>query len=113
MYEGHLARLLTLTSKTVEGTKLQLNSEGGQTNSIVVSTLMEAWKVVDSGLVSDGIVEDVSIFFPLFRCGELRTCSRSDSLWVACLRQQAGRSFGFMGRDYTSWGGHPNTCGSS
>jgi len=44
----------------VEGTKLQLVSEGGQTHSIIVSTLMEAWGVVDGGLVSDGIVKDVS-----------------------------------------------------
>ena len=46
--------------KTVEGTKLQLVSEAGRTSSIIVSTLVEAWYVVDGGLVSGGIVKDVS-----------------------------------------------------
>jgi len=46
----------------VEGAKLQLVSDGGQTDSIIVSTLAEAWQVVDGGLVSDGIVKDVGWF---------------------------------------------------
>lgn len=113
MYEGHTPRLLPFASKTVEGTKLQLVSEGGQTNSVVVSTLMEAWKVVDGGLVSDGIVKDVGRFCPSFRWGELRICSRPGSLWAACFLQQAGRSFGFMGRDLTPRSDRPNPRGSS
>lgn len=53
----------------MEGTKLQLASDGGQTHSIIVSTLAEAWKVVDGGLVSDGIVKDVGLSstFPLLK----------------------------------------------
>ena len=47
----------------MEGTRLQLVSDGGRTHSIIVSTLMEAWNVVDGGLVSDGVVKDVRSLF--------------------------------------------------
>jgi hypothetical protein len=39
---------------------LQLDSDGAQTHAVVVSTLMEAWGVVHSGLVADLTVQDVS-----------------------------------------------------
>lgn len=55
---------LIALSKTVEGTKHQLVSEGGQTHSIIVSTPVEAWKIVDGGLVSNGVVKDVSRVLP-------------------------------------------------
>ncbi|KAG8732931.1 hypothetical protein FRC11_010024 [Ceratobasidium sp. 423] len=48
------------THKTAEGTRLQLKSSAAETNSVVVSTLMEAWGVVHSGLVADRTVNDVS-----------------------------------------------------
>jgi D-serine ammonia-lyase len=48
------------TSQTAEGTRLQLHSEAGKTDAVVVSTLMEAWQVVKAGLFRDGVVKDVS-----------------------------------------------------
>lgn len=45
--------------QTVEGTRLQLNSSSGQTNAVVISTLMEAWNVLQTGLVADETVLDV------------------------------------------------------
>lgn len=46
--------------QTVEGTRLQLISDIGRTSAVIVSTLMEAWGVVQGGLVADGTVKDVS-----------------------------------------------------
>ena len=43
----------------MEGTKLQLVSTFGTTHAVAVSTAMEAWEVVRSELVTDGIVKDV------------------------------------------------------
>jgi D-serine ammonia-lyase len=43
----------------MEGTKLQLASTFATTHAVVVSTLMEAWEVVNSELVTDGTVKDV------------------------------------------------------
>ncbi|KAG9314332.1 ras family-domain-containing protein [Chiua virens] len=53
------------THKTVEGTRLQLVSDAGETNAVIVSTLMEAWEVVKGGLVADGIVKDVLYGLPV------------------------------------------------
>ena len=52
-----------IAEQTAEGTRLQLVSAQGSTSAIVVSTLMEAWEVVRSGLVSEGIVKDVGSSF--------------------------------------------------
>ena len=38
---------------------MQLESDAAQTHAVVVSTLMEAWEVVHSGLVADLTVQDV------------------------------------------------------
>ena len=76
-------------SKTVEGTVLQLVSAGGKTNSIVVSTLVEAWKVVDGGLVSDGIVKDVCLVLSVVLLRKFEELC-SDSLRVTDISQQAG-----------------------
>jgi len=53
------------THKTAEGTRLQLKSSTGTTGAVVVSTLMEAWEVVNAGLVSDGTVNDILYGLPL------------------------------------------------
>ena len=46
--------------QTVEGTRLQLISDVDRTPAVIVSTLMEAWGVVQGGLVADGTIKDVS-----------------------------------------------------
>ncbi|THH11192.1 hypothetical protein EW145_g795 [Phellinidium pouzarii] len=51
--------------KTAEGAKLQLVTAAGQTNAVIVSTLMEAWEVVRSGLVADGTVKDILYGLPV------------------------------------------------
>ncbi|TFY58006.1 hypothetical protein EVG20_g8321, partial [Dentipellis fragilis] len=53
------------THKTVEGTRLQLVSSANKTNAIVVSTMMEAWKVYNGGLVADGTVKDILYGLPV------------------------------------------------
>ncbi|KXN90059.1 D-serine dehydratase [Leucoagaricus sp. SymC.cos] len=53
------------THKTTEGTRLQLISKNGQSCAVVVSTLVEAWAVVHSGLVKDGIVKDILYGLPV------------------------------------------------
>ncbi|KLO17025.1 hypothetical protein SCHPADRAFT_868796 [Schizopora paradoxa] len=50
------------THKTVEGARLQLR---GKTKAIVVSTIMEAWHVVNSGLVADSTVNDILYGLPI------------------------------------------------
>ncbi|KAI9509076.1 putative serine dehydratase domain-containing protein [Russula earlei] len=53
------------THKTVEGTMLQLVSAFATTHAVVVSTVMEAWEVVKSGLVSEGVVNDILYGLPI------------------------------------------------
>ncbi|TFY79655.1 hypothetical protein EWM64_g4354 [Hericium alpestre] len=53
------------THKTAEGTKLQLVSTADRTSAVVVSTLMEAWQVVNAGLVADGTVKDILYGLPV------------------------------------------------
>ncbi|KAF9568420.1 hypothetical protein CPC08DRAFT_813472 [Agrocybe pediades] len=53
------------THKSAEGTRLQLISEEDQTHAIIVSTLMEAWEVVRSGLVADSTVKDILYGLPV------------------------------------------------
>ncbi|KAI0815016.1 hypothetical protein BC629DRAFT_1279626 [Irpex lacteus] len=53
------------THKTAEGVRLQLKSSADQTSAIVVSTLMEAWQVVQAGLVADGTVKDILYGLPV------------------------------------------------
>ena len=50
------------THKTLEGTRIQV--EQG-VKAVIASTLPEVWGVVDSGLVQEGLVDDVSV------CGRL------------------------------------------
>ncbi|KAF8807371.1 hypothetical protein BYT27DRAFT_7189458 [Phlegmacium glaucopus] len=53
------------THKTAEGPRLQLVSEEDQTNAVIVSTLMEAWGVVQAGLVADRTVKDILYGLPV------------------------------------------------
>ncbi|KAI6162160.1 hypothetical protein EDD17DRAFT_1580264 [Pisolithus thermaeus] len=53
------------THKTVEGTRLQLDSGSVKTSGVVVSTMMEAWGVVHGGLVEDGTVKDLLYGLPV------------------------------------------------
>ncbi|KAJ7484688.1 putative serine dehydratase domain-containing protein [Mycena latifolia] len=53
------------THKTVEGTRLQLVEGEYKTHAVVVSTLMEAWEVVQGGLVKDGTVKDILYGLPV------------------------------------------------
>ena len=46
--------------QTVEGVRLQLVTKAGKTHAVIASTLMEAWQIYQSGLVTEGIVKDVS-----------------------------------------------------
>lgn len=55
-----ISAIPTQVTQTLEGTKLQLKSAEGQSDAIIVSTMMEAWEVVEGGLVADGTVKDVS-----------------------------------------------------
>ena len=69
----------------MEGTRLQLKSSSGKTDAVVVSTLMEAWKVLQSGLVADGSVMDVRPCATLNL--RLAQCVTADSLRVASSRE--------------------------
>ncbi|KAH8120163.1 hypothetical protein DFH11DRAFT_1558674 [Phellopilus nigrolimitatus] len=51
--------------KTVEGSRLQLVSTASQTDAVIVSTVMEAWEVFRSGLVTEGIVKDILYGLPV------------------------------------------------
>ncbi|KAI0076068.1 hypothetical protein K474DRAFT_1645622 [Panus rudis PR-1116 ss-1] len=53
------------THKTSEGVKLQLQSSSDSTHAVVVSTLMEAWQIVEAGLVKDGVVKDILYGLPV------------------------------------------------
>ncbi|KAI6031855.1 hypothetical protein BKA83DRAFT_27574 [Pisolithus microcarpus] len=53
------------THKTVEGTRLQLNSGTVKTYAVIVSTMMEAWGVIHGGLVEDGTVKDLLYGLPV------------------------------------------------
>ncbi|KAF5374933.1 hypothetical protein D9758_000312 [Tetrapyrgos nigripes] len=52
------------THKTAEGTRLQLQSSVDKTSAVVVSTMMEAWEVVNAGLFKDGTVSDILYGIP-------------------------------------------------
>ncbi|KAJ3524613.1 hypothetical protein NMY22_g10919 [Coprinellus aureogranulatus] len=53
------------THKTAEGTRLQLMTGEGSTGAVVVSTIKEAWEVFNSGLVKEGIVNDILYGLPI------------------------------------------------
>lgn len=55
------------THKTAEGVRLMLEDHKGSPGGarIVVSTLAEAWGVLDSGLIKDGTVQDILYGLPV------------------------------------------------
>ncbi|KAF8898779.1 putative serine dehydratase domain-containing protein [Infundibulicybe gibba] len=55
------------THKTEEGSRLQLSSTEDKTTAVVVSTVMEAWEVVNSGLIADRTVKDILYGLPISR----------------------------------------------
>lgn len=66
---------------------MQLVSDIGRTSAVVVSTLMEAWGVVQGGLVADGTVKDVSPE----ACKLVPTLTHfSDSVWPSSWIEQVG-----------------------
>jgi len=44
---------------------MQLTSSSREAHAVIVSTLMEAWQLVDTGLVSDGTVKDLLYGLPI------------------------------------------------
>lgn len=75
-----------IRAKTAEGTRLQMISSADKTNAVVVSTLMEAWEVVNAGLFKDSTVKDVSSL--LTNCPHWNLMPEPDSVWSACWPQQ-------------------------
>lgn len=59
---GYKFRAHVKTHKTVEGIALQVEAGGGRDKAVVCSTMTECWQIAESRLVSDGMVDDVSIF---------------------------------------------------
>ncbi|KAF5314150.1 hypothetical protein D9611_006780 [Ephemerocybe angulata] len=53
------------THKTAEGTRYQLDTKEGSTKAVVVSTIKEAWEVWNSGLVKEGLVNDILYGMPI------------------------------------------------
>lgn len=53
------------THKTSEGVKHQLQTSSGNSSAVIVSTLAEAWGIVNSGLVKDGVVKDILYGLPM------------------------------------------------
>ncbi|CAG8651825.1 4241_t:CDS:2 [Acaulospora colombiana] len=51
--------------KTTEGARLQLQSTAGQSSAVIVSTLMEAKQIIESGLVKEGVVDDILYGLPV------------------------------------------------
>ncbi|KAK2461939.1 hypothetical protein APHAL10511_006402 [Amanita phalloides] len=51
--------------KTTEGTRLQLITADHRTGAVVVSTMLEAWEVVQAGLLKDGTVKDMLYGLPV------------------------------------------------
>lgn len=48
--------------KTVEGTRMQVEAAGG-VKATICSTMVELWQIIESGLVEEGLVDDVGVAF--------------------------------------------------
>lgn len=53
------------THKTVEGSTMMLKSAEGTTHAVIVSTVAEAWGLINGGLVADGTVKDMLYGLPI------------------------------------------------
>jgi len=62
---GAVLRAHLKTHKTAEGSRYQLVNDGGRSDRVIVSTLMEAWEVMRSGLVTEGVVKDLLYGLPV------------------------------------------------
>ncbi|WWC62270.1 uncharacterized protein I303_104866 [Kwoniella dejecticola CBS 10117] len=52
------------THKTTEGTRLQVTAAGG-VKATICSTMIELWKIVEDGLVDEGLVDDILYSMPV------------------------------------------------
>ncbi|WVR06723.1 hypothetical protein IAU60_003755 [Kwoniella sp. DSM 27419] len=52
------------THKTLEGTRMQVEAAGG-VSAVICSTMIEVWSVIESGLVEDGLVNDILFSMPI------------------------------------------------
>ncbi|KZT65587.1 hypothetical protein DAEQUDRAFT_731285 [Daedalea quercina L-15889] len=74
---GDIFRAHVKSHKTAEGTRMQLVTGKHKTDAIVVSTVMEAYGIVRSGLVADGTVKDILYGLPV----ALNKVQDLSSLW--------------------------------
>ncbi|WWC88957.1 uncharacterized protein L201_003872 [Kwoniella dendrophila CBS 6074] len=52
------------THKTTEGTRLQVEAGGG-VKATICSTMVELWKIIEDGLVEEGLVDDILYSMPI------------------------------------------------
>ncbi|RSH89097.1 hypothetical protein EHS25_002763 [Saitozyma podzolica] len=52
------------THKTAEGTRMQVQAAGG-VRALIASTMPEVWQIILSGLVAEGLVDDILYSMPL------------------------------------------------
>ncbi|WVF71093.1 hypothetical protein IAT40_005890 [Kwoniella sp. CBS 6097] len=52
------------THKTTEGTRLQVQAAGG-VKATICSTMIEVWKIIEDGLVDEGLVDDILYSMPI------------------------------------------------
>ncbi|TYJ52111.1 hypothetical protein B9479_007291 [Cryptococcus floricola] len=61
---GMAFRAHVKTHKTTEGTRMQVEAAGG-VKAVIASTMVEVWQVVQSGLVEEGLVDDILYSMPI------------------------------------------------
>ncbi|WWD03173.1 hypothetical protein V865_001220 [Kwoniella europaea PYCC6329] len=61
---GMLFRAHVKTHKTTEGTRLQVQAAGG-VKATICSTMIELWKIIEDGLVEEGLVDDILYSMPV------------------------------------------------
>ncbi|WVQ77850.1 hypothetical protein IAR50_007547 [Cryptococcus sp. DSM 104548] len=52
------------THKTTEGTRMQVQAAGG-IRAVIASTMVEVWQMISSGLVEEGLVDDILYSMPI------------------------------------------------
>ncbi|WRT68112.1 uncharacterized protein IL334_005087 [Kwoniella shivajii] len=61
---GMAFRAHVKTHKTTEGTRIQVQAAGG-VKSTICSTMIELWKIIQDGLVEEGLVDDILYSMPV------------------------------------------------
>ncbi|WVQ99765.1 hypothetical protein IAU59_006907 [Kwoniella sp. CBS 9459] len=61
---GMIFRAHVKTHKTTEGTRLQVQAAGG-VKATICSTMVEVWKIIEDGLVEEGLVDDILYSMPI------------------------------------------------